>query len=77
MADRDPTHIGQVRHVLGSTVTVALDNDLAGTAPIYRGRLQSIGQIGSLVRIPQGVVDLIASVDLVGIAELAGPDRAG
>ena len=73
MADRDPTHIGQVRHVLGSTVTVALDNDLAGTAPIYRGRLQSIGQIGSLVRIPQGVVDLIASVDLVGIAELAGP----
>ena len=54
-------------------MTVALDNELAGTAPIYRGRLQSIGQIGSLVRIPQGIVDLIASVDLVGIAELAGP----
>ena len=75
MSDRSPTHIGKVRHVLGSTVTVALDNDLAGTAPIYRGRLQSIGQIGSLVRIPQGIVDLIASVDLVGIAELAGPVR--
>lgn len=73
MSDRDPTHIGKVRHVLGSTVTVALDNELAGTAPIYRGRLQSIGQIGSLVRIPQGIVDLIASVDLVGIAELTGP----
>ena len=72
MSDKDPTRIGKVRHVLGSTITVALDNDLAGTAPIYRGRLQSIGQIGSLVRIPQGVVDLIASVDLVGIAELSG-----
>ena len=73
MAEQDPTRIGKVRHVLGATVTVALDSDLAGVAPIYRGRLQSVGQIGSLVRIPQGLVDLIASVSLVGIAELSGP----
>ncbi len=59
--------------MLGATVTVALDPDLAGVAPIYRGRLQSVGQIGSLVRIPQGLVDIIATVSLVGIAELAGP----
>src|SRR3954454_16775025 len=72
MAERDPTCIGRVRHVLGATVTVALDPDLAGVAPIYRGRLQPVGQIGSLVRIPQGMVDLVASVSLVGIAELAG-----
>lgn len=72
MAERDPTCIGRVRHVLGATVTVALDSDLAGVAPIYRGRLQAVGQIGSLVRIPQGLVDLIATVNLVGIAELAG-----
>jgi uncharacterized protein len=70
--DQDPTQIGRVRHVLGATVTVALDPDLAGVAPIYRGRLQPVGQIGSLVRIPQGMVDLVASVSLVGIAELAG-----
>ncbi len=75
MAERDATCIGRVRHVLGSTVTVALDSDLAGVAPIYRGRLQQVGQIGSLVRIPQGLVDLIASVSLVGIAELAGAQR--
>jgi DNA helicase HerA-like ATPase len=62
-----------VRHVLGATITVALDTDLAGVAPIYRGRLQLVGQIGSLVRIPQGLVDLIATVNLLGIAELAGP----
>lgn len=73
MPERDPTCIGKVRHVLGATVTVALDPNLAGVAPIYRGRLQSVGQIGSLVRIPQGPIDLIASVTLLGIAELAGP----
>lgn len=73
MPENDPTCIGRVRHVLGSTVTVALSDDLAGVAPIYRGRLLLIGQIGSLVRIPQGLVDLIASVDLVGIAELTEP----
>ena len=73
MTERDPTCIGRVRHVLGATVTVALDPDLAGTAPIYHGRLQPVGQIGSLVRIPQGLVDLVATVSLVGIAELSGP----
>jgi ABC-type glutathione transport system ATPase component len=72
MPERDPTCIGKVRHVLGATITVALDPNLAGVAPIYRGRLQSVGQIGSLVRIPQGPIDLIASVNLLGIAELAG-----
>ncbi len=75
MLDSDPTRIGEVSHVLGATVTVALDPALAGTAPIYRGRLQPVGQIGSLVRIPQGPVDLIATVTLVGIAELSGPIR--
>ena len=72
MSEQDPTCIGKVRHVLGATVTVALNPDLAGVAPIYRGNLQPVGQIGSLVRIPQGLVDLIGSVSLVGIAELSG-----
>ena len=73
MPERDPTCIGRVRHVMGATVTVALDPDLAGIAPIYRGRLLPVGQIGSLVRIPQGLVDLVGTVSLVGIAELSGP----
>ena len=73
MSEHDPTCIGRVRHVLGATITVALDPDLAGVAPIYRGRLQAVGQICSLVRVPQGLVDLIATVSLVGIAEIAGP----
>ena len=53
MAEQSPTYIGQVKHVLGSTVTVELDMGLAGVAPIYRGRLQAVGQIGSHVRMPQ------------------------
>lgn len=72
MASRDPTFVGRVQQVIGSQVTVALDRGLAGVAPIYRGRLQAIGQIGSLVRLPQGLVDLIGTVSLLGIAELAG-----
>lgn len=72
MPERDPTCIGRVRHVMGATVTVALDPELAGVAPIFRGRLLPVGQIGSLVRIPQGLVDLVATVSLVGIAELSG-----
>lgn len=68
----EATRIGRVRQVLGSTVTVELDPEMAGVAPIYRGELQYVGQIGSLVRLPQGLVDLIGSVRLVGIAELAG-----
>src|SRR3954453_21058808 len=75
MPSHEPTAIGRVRHVLGSTVTVALDPDLAGTAPVYRGRLQPVGQIGSIVRIPQGLVDLLGQVSLLGIAELAGASQ--
>ncbi|MFS4507264.1 ATP-binding protein [Clavibacter sp. Sh2141] len=70
MYDATATRIGTVRKVLGSEVTVELDESIAGVAPIFEGKVMSIGQIGSLVRIPQGMVDLIATVTLVGIAEL-------
>lgn len=73
MREPDPTAIGRVRHVLGSTVTVELDPQLAGVEPLWEGRLQSVGQIGSLVRVPQGPVTLVAAVTLVGIAELSKP----
>jgi uncharacterized protein len=73
MPFRDPTAIGRVRHVLGSTVTVELDPTLAGVTPLWRGRPVPIGQVGSLVRLPQGPVTLLASVTLVGISELTAP----
>lgn len=72
MTTLDPTCIGKVRHVLGATVTVELDAELAGVTPIWRGRVRPVGEIGSLVRIPQGPLTLLASVSMVGIAEVAG-----
>lgn len=77
MPESAPTQVGRVRHVLGGAVTVALDDELAGIAPVFRGRLQPIGQIGSLVRIPQGLVDLLGTVTLVGISELVGGQPPG
>ena len=77
MPERDPTYIGRVRRVIGSAVTIELDPSLAGVAPIYMGQLQSIGQVGTLVRLPQGMIDLIATVTLVGVAEgVSGGDDA-
>jgi DNA helicase HerA-like ATPase len=75
MMRSDATQIGVVREVLGAQVTVAIDPRLAGVAPIWEGRLQPVGQVGALVRIPQGIVELVASVALVGIRE--GGDEVG
>jgi uncharacterized protein len=69
---RDPRLIGRVRHVRGATVTVELNESLAGVTPLWEGRVLPIGQVGSLVQIPQGPIKLLASVTLVGIAELSG-----
>lgn len=70
--ERNPRCIGRVRHVQGATVTVELDEVLAGVTPLWEGRIHPIGQVGSLVEIPQGPVKLLAAVTLVGIAELSG-----
>ncbi|GJM36655.1 MAG: ATPase [Acidimicrobiales bacterium] len=73
MKSTDGTRIGRVRQVLGSTVTVELSPELAGTAPLWRGRVVPVGQVGSIVRIPQGSITLLGSVVLVGISELSPP----
>lgn len=70
---RDPTLIGRVRHVMGATVTVELLEEVAGSAPLYEGRVYHVGQIGSLVTIPQGPIRLIAAVTMLGISELTVP----
>lgn len=77
MTLREPSVIGRVRQVLGARVTIELDPELAGTSPILGGKLHRVGQIGSIVRIPQGTLDLLASVTMVGISELAGPPPPG
>ena len=69
----DATRIGRVRQVLGATVTVELSPELVGTAPLWQGRVIPVGQVGSIVRIPQGSITLLGSVVLVGISDLSPP----
>jgi len=68
---RDPTLIGRVRHVMGATITVELLEEVAGSTPLYQGRVYHIGQIGSLVTLPQGPLKLVGAVTMLGIAELS------
>jgi len=74
---RDPTLIGRVRHVMGATITVELSHDVAGGSPLFRGRVYHIGQVGSLVAIPQGPIRVIGAVSMIGIAELVEPPPPG
>lgn len=69
MTQTNPTKIGNVQEVRGSTIKVSLDQDLAGVSPIYKGKIREVGQIGSLIRIPKGLVDLIATVSEVGVSQ--------
>ena len=58
---------------MGATVTVELLEEVAGSAPLYEGRVYHVGQIGSLVTLPQGPIRLIAAVTMLGISELTTP----
>lgn len=70
---RDPTLIGKVRHVMGATITVELSEDVAGSTPLFQGRVYHIGQIGSLATISKGPITLIGAVSMLGISELVTP----
>jgi len=70
---RDPTLIGAVQDVHGSTVTVELSNDTITGLGFVHGEGYRIGQVGSFVRIPLGFVDLYGVVSQVG----AGAAPAG
>ncbi|WP_200933978.1 ATP-binding protein [Microbacterium sp. Leaf320] len=56
-------------------MTAELDPELAGISPVHEGEIRTIGQVGSLVLIPQGMVDLVAMVESVGLSELSPSDR--
>jgi hypothetical protein len=72
MTTSHPTCIARVAQVLGAQITARLNADLVGVAPLWRGRLQPVGQVGSIVAIPQGPVRLLATVVLVGLSDFPG-----
>jgi len=66
MLSRDPTYLGAVASVSGSSVSVHLAQSVASGLSIIEGRAYRIGQVGSFVRIPQGYQDLFGVVSEVG-----------
>ncbi|SFU70072.1 hypothetical protein SAMN05216350_10422 [Polaromonas sp. YR568] len=66
MQDKNPTFLGSVSAVAGSTITVKLAESLASGLAIIDGTTYRVGQVGSFVRIPQGYQDLYGVVSEVG-----------
>lgn len=66
MLKHDPTYLGAVASVTGSSVSVQLAQSIASGLAIVEGRAYKIGQVGSFVRIPQGYQDLFGIVSEVG-----------
>lgn len=62
----DPTLIGTVQDVTGSTVTVELTGETVTGLSFVEGEAYKIGQVGSFVRIPLGFVNLYGVVSQVG-----------
>ena len=66
MLSRDPTYLGTVASVAGSSVSVKLAPSVGSGLSIIDGQTYSVGQVGSFVHIPQGYQDLFAVVSEVG-----------
>lgn len=62
----DPTLIGAVIDVNGSTVTVGLNDDTVTGLGFVNGEGYRLGQVGAFVRIPIGFVDLYGVISQVG-----------
>ena len=66
MLSRDPTFLGTVAAVSGSSVNVQLSRSVSSGLSIIEGRTYRVGQVGSFVRIPQGYQELFGIVSDVG-----------
>jgi hypothetical protein len=71
---RDPTFIGTVQDVHGSTITVELSDETVTGLGFVHGEGYRIAQVGSFVRIPLGFVDLYGVVSQVGAGAAPATD---
>src|ERR1017187_9164320 len=72
---RDPTLIGTVQDVAGTSVSVSLVSETATGLSFFKGESYRIGQVGSFVRIPLGYTSLFGIVSQVGAG--AAPKTEG
>lgn len=63
----DPTFLGLVQDVTGSTVSVALDESTQSGLIFVKGSPYRVGQVGSYVRLPLGFRSLIGVVTRAGV----------
>jgi hypothetical protein len=66
MLSRDPTFLGSVAAVSGSSISVHLAMSVASGLSVIDGQTYRVGQVGSFARIPQGYQDLFGVVSEVG-----------
>jgi hypothetical protein len=71
----DPTFIGTVQDVAGTSVSVSLVSETATGLSFFKGESYRIGQVGSFVRIPLGYTSLFGIVSQVGAG--AAPKAEG
>ena len=70
----DPTFLGTVEDVSGTTVHVRLDDATASGLSFIDGQSYRVGQLGGFVRFPMGFVNLYGIVSQVGAS--AAPQRS-
>ena len=73
MNRNDPTYLGWISGVSGSTVTVQLSESLSSDLAVISGHTYRVGQVGSFVRIPLGYQDLYGVVSEVGATAAPSP----
>lgn len=69
----DPSRLGTVEDVNGSSISVKLSENTPGGVMFVRGEAYRVGQVGGFVRIPSGYVDLFGIISQVGAGAAPGP----
>ena len=72
-SNRDPSRLGTVEDVNGSSVSVKLADSTPGGLLFVNGEAYRVGQVGGFVRIPSGYVDLYGVISQVGAGAAPGP----
>jgi uncharacterized protein len=71
----DATFLGSVSRVVGAKILVELSHEIPSANPIINGKVYRLGQIGSFVKIPLGLLNIYGIVSMVGASELIDKDR--
>ncbi len=69
----DPSRLGTVEDVNGSSVSVKLADTAPSGVLFVNGEAYRVGQVGGFVRIPSGYVDLYGVISQVGAGAAPGP----